>query len=55
MSGNERTIKFRIRDTADLERNSTITRGHYHNISACILMFDVTDKDWKENVEKWQE
>ncbi len=54
-SGKQRKIKIRIRDTADVERFALLTKTHFQSISACIIMFDLTDKDWKEHVEKWRE
>ena len=54
-SGNQRKIKIRVRDTGDVERWALLTRSHFLSISACIIMFDLTDQKWREKIEKWQE
>jgi len=50
---NGTTIKLQIYDTAGQERFRTITTSLYHGAAAVIIVFDVTNKETFERVEKW--
>ena len=40
-----KTIKFEIWDTAGQERYRSLAKVFYNNASACILVYDITNKD----------
>ena len=41
----KKTIKFEIWDTAGQERYRSLAKVFYNNASACILVYDITNKD----------
>ena len=49
-----KTIKFEIWDTAGQERYRSLAKVFYNNASACILVYDITNKDtFNDIVNYW--
>ena len=46
-------IKFEIWDTAGQERYRALAKVFYKNASACILVYDITNKDSFEDIKKF--
>ena len=42
-------------DTAGQEAFAPIIKNYYKGVATGFLVVDSTDKDWKENMEKWGE
>lgn len=49
------SAKIQLWDIAGGERTASMTRVYYKGASACVLMFDITDKDSFHNCLKWKE
>ena len=49
----KKTIKFEIWDTAGQERYRSLAKVFYNNASACILVYDITNKDSLDDIEKY--
>jgi len=50
-----KTIKAQVWDTAGQERFNTITRSYYRGAHGIFLLFDVTNRDSFEGVNRWCE
>ena len=50
----ENTINLQLWDTAGSEKYHSITSGFYRNSEACVLVFDLTNKNTFQNVEVWR-
>ena len=46
----KKTIKFEIWDTAGQERYRSLAKVFYNNASACILVYDITNKDTFDDI-----
>lgn len=46
-------IKLQIWDTAGQERFRSIIRSYYHNVCACIIAYDITNKNTFDNSLYW--
>ena len=46
-------MKLQIWDTAGQERFSTITQSYYHNSNGIIIVYDVTDRESFDAINKW--
>tara|TARA_A100001011_G_C14202199_1_gene796140 strand:+ start:335 stop:973 length:639 start_codon:yes stop_codon:yes gene_type:complete len=46
-------IKFQIWDTAGQESFRSIIRSYYKNIAACLIVYDVCNRDSFDNVINW--
>ena len=46
-------IKFEIWDTAGQERYRSLAKVFYKNASACILVYDITDKSSFEEIKQY--
>lgn len=53
VSGVSRVVKLQIWDTAGQERFRTITTSYYRGGNGIILVFDLTDLESFNNLEKW--
>ena len=49
----ENTIKLQIWDTAGLEKFRSLTKNYYKGCHACIIVFDVTNRNSFEDVFEW--
>ena len=49
----DRKIKMQIWDTAGQERYKTITNAYYKGAKGALLVFDLTNKQTFESVDKW--
>jgi len=49
----DKVIKLQIWDTAGQERFRTITQSYYRGANGVIVVYDVTDRDSFEAVERW--
>ena len=45
--------KFLIYDTAGEEKFHAITALHYKKAKACIIVYDVTNRETFDNLSKW--
>ena len=50
----EDIIQLQIWDTAGTERYNSMGQSFYRNSEACVLVFDLTNKDSFKNVEVWR-
>jgi small GTP-binding protein len=50
---NKRNIKMQIWDTAGQERFRSITRSYYRNVAGIIMVYDMTNRNSFNNIEKW--
>ena len=48
-------IKLQIWDTAGQERFRSITTAYYRRSNGCFIVYDITNKETFDNVEKWYE
>ena len=46
-------IKIQIWDTAGHERFKTITTSYYRGANAIVIVYDVTERESFEHIEKW--
>ncbi|XP_062523071.1 ras-related protein Rab-7L1-like [Corticium candelabrum] len=51
---NEDTIKLQLWDIQGQERAAHFTRVYYKGAAGCIIMFDLTDRQSFEDVQKWK-
>lgn len=49
-----KTINLQIWDTAGQERYHAIGNAFYRNSDACLLVYDITNKDSFEQIDKWR-
>ena len=49
----KKTMKFEIWDTAGQERYRSLAKVFYNNASACILVYDITNKDSFEDIRDY--
>ncbi len=49
----DQIIKFQIWDTAGQESFRSIIRSYYKNIAACLIIYDVCNRDSFDNVINW--
>ncbi|KRX02412.1 P-loop containing nucleoside triphosphate hydrolase [Pseudocohnilembus persalinus] len=52
---NNRQIKLQVWDTAGQESFKSITRSYYRGSICCLLVYDVTNRDSFESLQKWKE
>jgi Ras-related protein Rab-1A len=52
---NQQTIKLQIWDTAGMEKYQSITSSYYKGAHACIIVYDITDRESFDSTEKWIE
>jgi len=52
---NNKKVKLQIWDTAGHERFRTITTSYYRGAHGIVTVFDLTDKNSFEHIEKWME
>ena len=52
---NDIKIKLNIWDTAGQERYHSVTTAYYKGSNGCFIVYDITDKNSFDNVEKWYE
>lgn len=50
---NNKVVKFSIWDTAGQERFEAIVKAYYKGIHACVIIFDLTDRQSFIDVTKW--
>ena len=53
MPQNILNVKISFYDTAGEERYHAVTACHYRNAKGTIIVYDVTNRDSFENVERW--
>ena len=53
MSEEKENIKFEIWDTAGQEKYRSLAKVFYKNASACILVYDITNKESFEDIQKY--
>eukprot|EP00003_Mantamonas_plastica_P025262 TRINITY_DN4916_c0_g2_i2.p1 TRINITY_DN4916_c0_g2~~TRINITY_DN4916_c0_g2_i2.p1 ORF type:complete len:183 (+),score=56.31 TRINITY_DN4916_c0_g2_i2:91-639(+) len=51
----KKNIVCQIWDIAGQDRFQTLTRPYYKNASACLVVFDITDKEWQNSTLGWLE
>ena len=52
---NEKMIKIQIWDTAGMEKYQSITKSYYRGAQACLIVFDITNRESFESIENWIE
>lgn len=52
---NNKRVKLQVWDTAGHERFRTITTSYYRGAHAIVTVFDLSDRETYEHVEKWLE
>ena len=55
ISINQKIIKIQIWDTAGMEKYQSITKSYYRGAQACIIVFDITDRQSFESIGNWIE
>ena len=50
---NDKKVKIQIWDTAGHERFRTITTSYYRGAHGIVTVFDLTDRDSFDHIEKW--
>ncbi len=50
---NDKKVKLQLWDTAGHERFRTITTSYYRGAHGIVTVFDLTDRETFEHVEKW--
>jgi small GTP-binding protein len=50
-----KTIKYHLWDTAGQETFMPLIKNYYKGVASGFLIVDSTDKEWRENTEKWLE
>ena len=46
-------VKLQLWDTAGQEAFQSVTRGYYRNCAGVILVYDITERDSFEQLNKW--
>lgn len=54
ISGQKKTVKLQIWDTAGQERFRTIVSSYYRGAHACLLVYDISDKDSFDEMLEWR-
>jgi small GTP-binding protein len=49
----EKSFRIQLWDTAGQERYRSITKGYYKDSQALLLIYDITNKNTFENLDKW--
>ena len=49
----EKTFVIQIWDTAGQERFRSITKGYFQDSQGLLLLYDITNKDTFDNLDKW--
>ena len=52
---NEKMIKIQIWDTAGMEKYQSITKSYYRGAQACLIVFDITNRESFESIDNWIE
>ena len=52
---NEKMIKIQIWDTAGMEKYQSITKSYYRGAQACLIVFDITNRESFEAIDNWIE
>ncbi len=50
---NEKNFEIQLWDTAGQERFRSITKGYYKDSQGLLLIYDITNKDTFDNLDKW--
>ena len=52
-SENEKNFEIQLWDTAGQERFRSITKGYYKDSQGLLLIYDITNKETFDNLDKW--
>jgi Ras-related protein Rab-7A len=52
---NERLVNMQIWDTAGQEKFHSISKSYFRGSDACVIVFDVTNKDSFSSIDKWKQ
>jgi Ras-related protein Rab-1A len=55
ISINEKIIKIQIWDTAGMEKYQSITKSYYRGAQACLIVFDITNRESFDSIGNWIE
>ena len=55
ISRNEKIIKIQIWDTAGMEKYQSITKSYYRGAQACLIVFDITNRESFDSIGNWIE
>ena len=55
MNIDHKLVKLQIWDTAGQERFHTVTSSYYHNADGVIIVYDVTNRQSFDAVERWND
>jgi Ras-related protein Rab-7A len=53
--GGDKKVNLNLVDTAGQERYQGLSVSYYRNVDVCVLVFDVTNRDSFESLEKWKD